>query len=133
MNRGGHAPIPLLAIAAGLVGAPALWFAQMLASETLASTACYPLGVAQVVPRWAHVGAWLALIAAGAFAIAAACAAWLARTWRRSHDDETHAAAGESSTRFLARCGMLAALGFVIGLVFTGIVTGFVGPCSPWR
>ncbi|RAC49732.1 cytochrome C oxidase subunit I, partial [Burkholderia multivorans] len=26
-----------------------------------------------------------------------------------------------------------AALGFVVGLVFTGIVTGFVGPCSPWR
>ncbi|MGI2234415.1 cytochrome C oxidase subunit I, partial [Burkholderia vietnamiensis] len=44
MNGMRRAWTPLLAIAAGLVGAPALWFAQMLVSETLASTACYPLG-----------------------------------------------------------------------------------------
>lgn len=120
---------PWLAIAAGLIGAPALWFSQMLMSETLASTACYPLGVAQAAPRWAHVGVWLALIAAGAFAAAAAFAAWLVRTWQRRHD----APACDDSARFLARCGMLAAPGFVIGLVFTGIVTAFVGPCSPWH
>ncbi|WP_175916684.1 MULTISPECIES: cytochrome C oxidase subunit I [Burkholderia] len=122
MNGARRSWTPLLAIAAGLLGAPALWFAQMLASETLASTACYPLGVAQTVPRWAHVGVWLALIAA-----------WLVRTWQRRHDANVQAATRDDSTRFLARCGMLAALGFVIGLVFTGIVTAFVGPCSPWR
>ncbi|MGR3909007.1 cytochrome c oxidase subunit I [Burkholderia sp. SR8] len=133
MNGTRRAWTPLLAIAAGLVGAPALWFAQMLASETLASTACYPLGVAQAAPRWAHVGVWLALIAACTFALAAVFAAWLARTWQRRHDANVQAATRDDSTRFLARCGMLAALGFVIGLVFTGIVTAFVGPCSPWR
>ncbi|WP_175717841.1 cytochrome C oxidase subunit I [Burkholderia anthina] len=124
---------PWFAIAAGLVGAPALWFSQMLVSETLASTACYPLGVAQAVPRWAHVGVWLALIAASAFAVAVACSAWLVRTWQRRHDAHAPAATRDDSTRFLARCGMLAALGFVIGLVFTGIVTAFVGPCNPWH
>ncbi|WP_261523810.1 cytochrome C oxidase subunit I [Burkholderia multivorans] len=103
---------PLLAIAAGLVGAPSLWFAQMAASETLASTACYPLGVAQ---------------------LAAACAAWIARVWRRPDEPDIRAATRDDSTRFLVRCAVLAALGFVVGLVFTGIVTGFVGPCSPWR
>ncbi|MDI9648793.1 hypothetical protein QM306_10150 [Burkholderia cenocepacia] len=82
MNDARRTWTPLLAIAAGLVGAPALWFAQMLVSETLASTACYPLGVAQAAPRWAHVGVWLALIAAGAFALAAACATWLTRARR---------------------------------------------------
>ncbi|RQU17873.1 cytochrome C oxidase subunit I [Burkholderia cenocepacia] len=133
MNDARRAWTPLLAIAAGLVGAPALWFTQMLVSETLASTACYPLGVAQAAPRWAHVGAWLALIAAGAFALAAACATWLTRVWRRRYDADARAVTRDGSTRFLARCGMLAALGFVIGLVFTGIVTAFVGPCSPWR
>jgi len=133
MNDARRAWTPLLAIAAGLVGAPALWFAQMLVSETLASTACYPLGVAQAVPRWGHVGVWLALIAAGAFALAAACATWLARAWRHRHDADASVATRDDSTRFLARCGMLAALGFVIGLVFTGIVTAFVGPCSPWH
>jgi uncharacterized membrane protein len=133
MNGSRRSWTPLLAIAAGLVGAPALWFAQMLASETLASTACYPLGVAQAAPRWAHVGVWLALIAAGAFALAAACAAWVARTWQRAHDPHAPSVTRDDSTRFLARCGMLAALGFVVGLVFTGIVTAFVGPCSPWR
>ncbi|QTO23983.1 hypothetical protein [Burkholderia seminalis] len=133
MNGARRAWTPLLAIVAGLVGAPALWFAQMLVSETLASTACYPLGIAQTVPRWAHVGAWLALIAACAFALAAACATWLARTWRHRHDADAPAATHDDSMRFLARCGMLAALGFVIGLVFTGIVAAFVGPCSPWH
>ncbi|OXI78316.1 cytochrome C oxidase subunit I [Burkholderia sp. AU31652] len=133
MNGVRHAWTPLLAIAAGLVGAPALWFAQMLVSETLASTACYPLGVAQAAPRWAHVGVWLALIAAGAFALATACATWLARAWGHRHATDASAATRDDSTRFLARCGMLAALGFVIGLVFTGIVTAFVGLCSPWH
>ncbi|WP_431228888.1 cytochrome C oxidase subunit I [Burkholderia contaminans] len=133
MNGAQRSSTPLLAIAAALVGAPALWFAQMLVSETLASTACYPLGVAQAVPRWAHVGVWLALIAACAFALAAAFATWLARAWRHRHDTDASGATRDDSTRFLARCGMLAALGFVIGLVFTGIVTAFVGPCSPWH
>lgn len=133
MNGARHSWTPWLAIAAGLVGAPALWFAQMLVSETLASTACYPFGIEQAVPRWAHVGAWLALIAAGAFALAAACATWLAHAWRHRHDADAPAMARDDSTRFLARCGMLAALGFVIGLMFTGIVTAFVGPCTPWH
>ncbi|WP_176157920.1 cytochrome C oxidase subunit I [Burkholderia multivorans] len=133
MTRARRSLMPLFAIAAGLVGAPALWFAQMAASETLASTACYPLGVAQLAPRWAHVGVWLALIAGGAFALAAACAAWIAHVWRRPDDPDIRAATRDDSTRFLVRCAMLAALGFVVGLVFTGIVTGFVGPCSPWR
>ncbi|AOJ17274.1 hypothetical protein [Burkholderia vietnamiensis] len=133
MNGMRRAWTPLLAIAAGLVGAPALWFAQMLVSETLASTACYPLGVAQAAPRWAHVGVWLALIAAAAFALAAACAAWAVRAWRRAHDRAAQPETRDDSTRFLARCAMLAALGFVVGLVFTGIVTAFLGPCSPWR
>jgi uncharacterized iron-regulated membrane protein len=79
------------------------------------------------------VGVWLALIAAGAFALAAAFATWLVRTWQRRHNANVQAATRDDSTRFLARCGMLAALGFVIGLVFTGIVSAFVGPCSPWR
>ncbi|AOJ33318.1 cytochrome C oxidase subunit I [Burkholderia metallica] len=133
MNDARRSWTSLLAIAAGLVGAPALWFAQMLVSETLASTACYPLGVAQATPRWAHVGGWLALIAACTFALAAAFATWLVRTWRHRHDTGAALATRDDSTRFLARCGMLAALGFVIGLVFTGIVTAFVGPCSPWH
>ena len=116
---------PLLAIAAGLVGAPALWFAQMLVSETLASTACYPLGVAQAAPRWAR----------GRVACAdrrvrvriGHCLRDGSRAPRHRHDTDASGATRDDSTRFLARCGMLAALGFVIGLVFTGIITAFVG------
>ncbi|RQR62743.1 cytochrome C oxidase subunit I [Burkholderia sp. Bp9126] len=128
------------AIAAGLVGAPALWFAQMLVSETLAATACYPRGIAQAVPQWPHVSAALGLIAGAAFVLALACAALVRQAWRgtRDADADADADAGPEggngdSARFLAQCGALVAAGFVVGLVFTGIVAGFVAPCSPWR
>ena len=114
----------MLAIAAGLVGAPALWFAQMLVSETLASTACYPLGVASRAAL-GNTWAWLALIAACAFALATACAP-ASRASR--HAPARYRCIRRDARRqyALARCGMLAALGFVIGLVFTGIITAFV-------
>ncbi|AOK69877.1 cytochrome C [Burkholderia multivorans] len=51
----------------------------------------------------------MALIAAGTFALAAAFAAWLARTWQSAHDANTQASTRDDSTRFLARCGMLVA------------------------
>ncbi|RQR59930.1 cytochrome C oxidase subunit I [Burkholderia sp. Bp9125] len=124
------------AIAAGLVGAPALWFAQMLVSETLAATACYPRGIAQAVPRWPHVSAALALIAGAAFVLALACAALVRQAWRGTRDPDADAGQDGGigdSARFLAQCGALVAAGFVVGLVFTGIVAGFVAPCSPWR
>lgn len=131
MNGAAHRRARALSIAAGLVGTPALWVAQMLVSQMLSATACYRLGAVQAAPRWPHVEGVLAVIAGAAFAAAIACAALAVRAYRRAsgaHDGGTR-----SSTRFLAQCGALVAAGFVVGLVFTGIVAGFVEPCSRWH
>ncbi|VBY35047.1 cytochrome c oxidase subunit I [Burkholderia pseudomallei] len=38
-----------------------------------------------------------------------------------------------SKTRFIAVCGLLAGVGFALGLIFTGLAVIFVEPCHPWR
>ncbi|KHJ61624.1 hypothetical protein [Burkholderia glumae] len=111
-------------VAAGLLGAPALWSLQMLGSQTLAATVCDAHGPGPALAQRLPFGAALAGLAAVAWVLALGCTAWVARAvWRGERD---------GSRRFLARCGLLAALGFVAGLVFTGMVSRFVAPCLPW-
>ncbi|KGV87156.1 putative membrane protein [Burkholderia pseudomallei MSHR3951] len=38
-----------------------------------------------------------------------------------------------SKTRFIAVCGLLAGVGFALGLIFIGLAVIFVEPCHPWR
>lgn len=145
---------------AGLVGAPALWMSQMLVSETLSSVACDPLGVPHALPQWPQFAGRLALFAALALLLGIACAALAWRGLRRSAAASprttdrapAHAPArvpldaanrepnapGEpddaaSKTRFIAVCGLLAGVGFALGLIFTGLAVIFVEPCHPWR
>ncbi|WP_246795039.1 hypothetical protein [Burkholderia perseverans] len=121
-------------VAAGLLGAPALWGLQMLGSETLAATVCDTHGVGPALAHRLPFGATLAALAAIAFVLALGCVAWVGRTVLRATDPAGRAPRGEpdGGRQFLARCGLLAALGFTIGLVFTGIAVYFVEPCASW-
>ncbi|MFA8502929.1 cytochrome C oxidase subunit I [Burkholderia pseudomallei] len=101
---------------AGLVGAPALWMSQTLVSETLSSVACDPLDAANREPNAPGEPDELGE---------------LDELGEPDVPDEPDDAA--SKTRFIAVCGLLAGVGFALGLIFTGLAVIFVEPCHPWR
>ncbi|MGN3967397.1 hypothetical protein ACS0ZG_35410 [Burkholderia gladioli] len=132
--RHAHSMSRWIAVLAGLVGAPALWMVQMLGSETLAATVCDRHGIGAALAHRLPFGGTLAALAILFFVLALGCAALVGRVALRARTAPAADAPPRDggSLRFLAQCGALAAVGFVTGLLFTGIVFHFVEPCASW-
>ncbi|WP_186106401.1 hypothetical protein [Burkholderia gladioli] len=133
--RHAHSMSRWIAVLAGLVGAPALWVVQMLGSETLAATVCDRHGIGAALAHRLPFGGTLAALAILFFVVALGCAVLVGQVALRVPSAQAAADAPPrdgGSLRFLAQCGALVAIGFVTGLLFTGIVFHFVEPCASW-
>jgi hypothetical protein len=125
----------LLSLAIG----PAAWIVQLAGDYALASHACRPNGAPRLAPP---AGGWggehlvllgLNLVCLG-FCLAGGGVAFA--YWRNSHREKPAAApepisVGQGRTRFLAACGMIAAVAFAIAIGFDTTLPFFVPSC--WR
>ena len=125
----------LLALAAG----PAAWVLQLSIDFGVASAACQPGGVpreAPLAPGWGPEDVFLVCVNLACLATAIAGGLVALAAWRRSRHEKFGGAAtlievGEGRTRFLAACGMMAAAGFAIAILFDTAWPLFVPSC--WR
>ena len=119
-----------------VLGAPGAWSVQLLVDYGLAAHHCYPTAtpvIAATVP-----GGWVypLLAALNVMAIMLAILSTLAaRTiWNRTKDEHGSStyhllSAGEGRTRFLAMCGQLAGLGFLVAILFDTFAIYMVPQC----
>ena len=119
-----------------VLGAGTAWSVQLLVDYGLAAHNCFPTDapvMSATVP-----GGWVypLLAALNIVAIMLAILSTLAaRTiWNRTkdeHDSPTHhlLSAGEGRTRFLAMCGQLAGLGFLVAIIFDTFAIYMVPRC----
>ena len=108
----------------GLIGAPAAWFVQVVASSGLGQEACYPKATPLGAPAFGGLGAILPLLEVAALVVALAAATTAYVCWRRSRGERAgggHALVdiGEGRSRFMAMAGILTSLGFAGAILFT--------------
>jgi len=128
----GSPPLLLFAV----VGAAVAWSIQLLVDYGLAAHHCYPASLpilsAKVPGGWVYPLLAALNIAAIVLALLSMLAA---RTiWNRTeeeHGGSTHhlLTAGEGRTRFLAMCGQLAGLAFLIAILFDTVAIYMVPRC----
>jgi hypothetical protein len=99
----------------GLLGAPAAWAVQELASYALASHGCAHAG--------GSGGAWAAAVSVVAVLVGAAAALVAARSWR----DDGGAEAGPAG--FMSFAGMLTSGLFLVALIMNLLLTWAGPPC----
>jgi uncharacterized membrane protein YbhN (UPF0104 family) len=116
-------------------GAGIAWLAQLIIDYALAAHRCYP----HDVPATGGIADWLRVTLAGLniAAVIVALAAGLAarRIWLQTRGEREGASdelidAGEGRTRFVAMCGQLAAIGFLVAIAFDTIAVFSVPTCS---
>ncbi|MHB8884519.1 MAG: hypothetical protein ACYC5H_05445 [Methylovirgula sp.] len=126
-----------LALAIGLIGAPAAWVMQLVVNYGLSSYACYPASVprATVLPGWE--GSWIILVVINLLALlGAASTTFLSyRNWHVTRDEHPGALddlveAGEGRTRFIGLAGALSGIGFTLAIIFDLIAVLGVPQCS---
>ena len=110
---------PLAALAAG----PAAWAAQLIGGYAASSLACYPYDAPVLRPPGPGEQAALIVLNLACLGIAVAGLATSALHWRRAKAPQPGASndtlpAGLGRARFVAACGMLSGLGFVLAILF---------------
>jgi hypothetical protein len=118
-----------------VTGAGGAWLIQLIVGYALAAHRCYPDNLpilSSGVPGWSYPVLLVLNVLAIVTAVAAAIAA--RRIWHRTkneHDSSTHhlLTAGEGRTRFMAMCGQLAGLGFLIAILFDTVAIYTVPRC----
>jgi hypothetical protein len=127
--------VSLLALGFGLAAAPLAWAAQTITGYALSSHACFPGDTPRVAPLFAEAGQIAVAINLIAIVVAAAAAAIAYRSWRATRDENDGrlhhlVEIGEGRTRFLALCGMLASLGFLVAIIFASLAILLVPLCG---
>jgi hypothetical protein len=117
-----------------VVGSPVAWSLEMLVSFPLAAHACFPKDVpvlSPTIPGLSGIlsGIEIALFVIGVLATAASVVCW----WRTRHEKSGGAhhllEVGEGRTRFIALCGLIISIGFLIALVFEAAALYLVRSC----
>ncbi len=124
---------------ASLAASPLAWILQLVASYGVSSHACRPGDAPRLAPPAAgwggeELGLMVLNLACLALCLSAGAASF--RAWRRSGREGPGGAAaalevGEGRTRFLALCGLLAAGGFALAILFDTAMPLLTPPC--WR
>jgi hypothetical protein len=117
-----------------VVGSPVAWSLEMLVSFPLAAHACFPKDVPVLSPTTPGLagiltGIAIALFVVGVLATAASMVCW----WRTRNEKSggTHQLleVGEGRTRFIALCGLIISIGFLIALIFEATALYVVRSC----
>jgi hypothetical protein len=131
-----HRDVSSFMLAFAVLGAAAAWSVQLLIDYGLAAHNCFPTTtpvMSATVP-----GGWVYPLLAALNIVAmmlAILSTLAARTiWNRTkdeHDGSPHhlLTAGEGRTRFLAMCGQLAGLGFLVAIIFDMVAIYMVPRC----
>jgi hypothetical protein len=117
-------------------GAASAWIVQLIVNYALAAHRCYPADApvlsSSVPGHWTYP----VLLALNLLAIVTAAAATMVarRIWHRTKEEHGGSTqhlltVGEGRTRFLAMCGQLAGLGFLIAILFDTIAIYMVPRC----
>jgi hypothetical protein len=127
--------VSLFALGFGLAAAPLAWAAQTIIGYALSSHACFPGDTPRTAPLYA--GAGQIALAINLIAIMVAAVAWAAayRSWQATRDEndgQLHRLVeiGEGRTRFLALCGVLTSLGFLVAMIFASVAILLVPLCG---
>jgi hypothetical protein len=125
------------ALLGALFASPLAWGLQLVINYSLAAHACYPgdIPLHDVAPGFHAARAIVLLLNLLAAAIALAGAGFSYRHWRATRTeqrgDAEHAVeSGEGRTRFLALWGVMAGLGFFIGILFNTLALLMVPTCA---
>ena len=127
--------VSLFALGFGLAAAPIAWAAQTIFGYVLSSQACFPGDTPRGAPRFTAAVPIATEINVIAILVAAVAAAIAYRSWRATRDEsDGHVnrlvEIGEGRTRFLAACGILTSLGFLIAMMFSSLAILMVPLCG---
>jgi hypothetical protein len=125
------------ALLGALFASPVAWDLQLIVNYGLAAHACYPADVPlhEVAPGFHAARTIVLLINLLAAVLALAGAGLSYQHWRATRaeqrGDAEHAVeSGEGRTRFLALWGVMAGLGFFIGILFNTLALLMVPTCA---
>jgi hypothetical protein len=127
--------VSLFALGFGLAAAPIAWAAQTILGYVLSSQACFPGDTPRSAPLFTTAAPMATEINIIAILVAAAAAAVAYRSWRATRDEgegrvNRLVEIGEGRTRFLAACGILTSLGFLVAMMFSSLAILLVRLCG---
>ncbi|WP_250520160.1 MULTISPECIES: hypothetical protein [unclassified Caballeronia] len=125
-----------MALAIGLLLAPAAWMTQTTLAQTIAAWGCFPheRPVNASAMPWLEHGIVLLALVALLLGVAGGVVAW--RNWRRTGELAStlkeHGTIDRHAARdaFIARAGALASALFVFALIATDLAWLLVSPCG---
>jgi len=117
---------PFAALVVGLSAAPIAWALQTVFGSSLVSESCYPGMMPLAIPERPELRGWLVALNVAAIVIGLAGNFVAHRSWSATRSERGGPAAhllevGEGRTRFLAMCGRMVSLGFVLATLFTSV------------
>lgn len=129
--------IGLADTAFGLFGGVAAWAMQLGVNYGIASHACFPRAGGERLEgaNWSSLVSPLVLVNFAAVVLAAAAVLLAWQNWRRTRD-EHHGGhrhlleIGEGRTRFLAACGIMMGLFFLLVILANAVALFMVPPCA---
>ena len=120
--------VSLWALMFGLAGAPIAWSGQTIVNYAFSSHSCYPGSTPRtVVMEGHHWMVWVRFAVTIAAIVIALAAMFIAfRSWSRTrHEHESGheelLEVGEGRSRFMAYCGLLTSVGFLVAILFAAL------------
>jgi hypothetical protein len=128
--------VGLSSLLLGLTAAPVAWVTQLIVGYGVASHACFPGDMPRASPLFLATGTIVTAFNLAAIIISIAGVVLSFRSWRATREEHAGRShrlldVGEGRTRFLAICGMLTSMGFLVATIFASIAILAVPLCYP--
>jgi hypothetical protein len=118
---------------AALFALPAIWVAQMTASNIFTTNVCYPGQAPLQTPQWDALTPMLMAVNVACILCALVSIAYISKLWNRHRIDGKSDTAEVGRSNFLLLAGLLTNLVFAVAIAFTSCAVIFVSPCALWR